>query len=328
MELANSRDLKGIEESGCPFAGVFLLRNVSRRTAKTGKSFLVIEVGDRFGSFAFNVFEENASFSMLQNSGLGAFLEISGTTESFNDRFSPRITAIRRMTPAEVKGQGLENQLYDGPKESPEALAKELESQIARIKHDKLRQAVQRALADVGEIFWKNTAAVSMHHAYQCGLLEHTVHVTRAGIALLPHYPQINSDLAIAGMVLHDIGKSFEYEGDGVYKRTALGNLQGHVVLGYRVARKAALSVDLEDELTLQLEHIILCHQGMLEYGAAVLPSSPEGIFVALVDNLDARMGMVERAIDNTSPKHEFSEKVLGLENVRVFTKGRAPGAV
>jgi 3'-5' exoribonuclease len=124
-------------------------------------------------------------------------------------------------------------------------------------------------------------------------------------------------------MLLHDIGKSWEYSGEGVFSRTCLGNLQGHVVLGYRIARKAAIAVGLEDELTIQLEHIILCHQGMLEYGAAVLPSSPEGIFVALVDNLDARMGMVERAIDNTAPNHEFSEKILGLENVRVFTKGR-----
>ncbi|MDR1457043.1 MAG: HD domain-containing protein [Puniceicoccales bacterium] len=328
MELINSRDLKGIEESGCPFMGVFLLRNVSRRTAKTGKPFLVVEVGDRFGNFTFNVFEENASFNMLQNSGLGAFLEISGTTESFNDRFSPRITGIRRMTPADIKGKQLEKQLYDGPKESKETLCRELDSQIARIKNDKLRQTVQRALADVGEIFWKNTAAVSMHHAYQYGLLEHTVHVTRAGIALLSHYPQINADLAIAGMILHDIGKSFEYEGDGVYKRTCLGNLQGHVVIGYRIVRKAAISIELDDELTLQLEHIVLCHQGMLEYGAAVLPSSPEGIFVALVDNLDARMGMVEKAIDNTSPKNEFSEKILGLESVRVYVKGRSSGTI
>jgi 3'-5' exoribonuclease len=175
----------------------------------------------------------------------------------------------------------------------------------------------------VGEIFWTNTAAVSMHHAYRSGLLEHTVHVTRAGWSLLPHYPFLNRSLTLAGMILHDIGKAWEYTGDGAYERTPIGLLQGHVVLGYRIVREAALAAKLADDLVLSLEHIILCHQGLQEYGAAVLPSSPEGVFVALVDNLDAKMAMVERAVDNTPSTQPFSEKIPGLEGIRVFTGGK-----
>jgi 3'-5' exoribonuclease len=283
----------------------------------------VVDVADRFGSFAFNLFEENVAFHAVQNLPLGSVLEVNGVCEMFNDRFSPRVNGVRRMTPAEVKSSQLEGQLYDGPKESPEDLRRELEEQIQRIGHEQLRATVRCALADMGDIFLENTAAVSMHHAYRYGLLEHSVHVTRSGIALLPFYPHVDSDLAIAGMILHDIGKCLEYEGEGIYSRTRVGNLQGHVVLGYRLVRKAALESALDEDLTMQLEHIILCHQGMLEYGAAVLPSSPEGVFVALLDNFDARMAMVEKAIDNTPPNHEFSDKILGLENVRVFTGGR-----
>ncbi|MDR1438259.1 MAG: HD domain-containing protein [Puniceicoccales bacterium] len=323
MEFINSRDLKGLDENGRVFVGVFLLRSVSLRRAKNGKTFLVSDVGDRFGSFSFNLFEENAAFNMMQNASPGTLLEITGVYETFNDKFSPRINGVRRMSSAELKGLNLEHQLYDGPKESPKELQSELEGQIRRIANERLRATVQCALDDIGDLFMQNTAAVSMHHAYRYGLLEHSVHVTRAGIALLPFYPHINGDLAIAGMILHDIGKCLEYEGDGVYVRTRIGNLQGHVVLGYRLVRKAALASGLEDDLTLQLEHIILSHQGMLEYGAAVLPSSPEGVFVALLDNFDARMAMVEKAIDNTPANHEFSDKILGLENVRVFTNGR-----
>jgi 3'-5' exoribonuclease len=119
------------------------------------------------------------------------------------------------------------------------------------------------------------------------------------------------------------VGKAWEYVGEGAYERTRAGVLEGLVVLGFRIVRKAALAVGLEEDLLLQLEHIILCHQGMPEYGAAVLPSSPEGVFVSLVDNLDAKMAMVERALDSTPSGSEFSEKIPGLEGAKVFTQGR-----
>jgi 3'-5' exoribonuclease len=323
MGNVTTLELKGKIPTGTAFEGVFLLKGVSRRIAKNGRPFLAIEVGDRYGSFSCNIFEDSDAYGLLQGVPVGAVLSLAGVAEQFNDRLSPRIQAIRRIGPAEARSQGLEGILYGGPKESTDLLRKELESYVARIGHEKLKKTVEEALKEVGEIFWTNTAAVNMHHAYRFGLLEHSVHVARAGISLLPHYPFVDPDLAIAGMLLHDVGKAWEYRGEGAYERTRAGLLQGHVVLGYRIVRKAALTANLEDDLLLQLEHIILCHQGMPEYGAAVLPSSPEGVFVALVDNLDAKMAMVEKALDTTPADWEFSEKIMGLEGARVFTQGR-----
>jgi 3'-5' exoribonuclease len=318
----NSLELKSIEVASTPFTGVFLLRSISRRTAKNGRPFLAVEVCDRYGTFTFNVFDDSEMFSLLQNSATGTCLQIEGLTEIFNDRFSPRVQRARRLSQKEVRDQGFDRDLYDGPRESVDAMKMELDGYIQRIGNEKLRQTVRQALADVGDIFFTNTAAVSMHHAYRCGLLEHSLHVTRAGIALLPSYAFINADLAISGMILHDIGKAWEYCGDGAYERTRMGLLEGHVVLGYRIVRRAALASGLGEDLLLQLEHIVLSHQGLPEYGAAVLPSSPEGVFVALVDNLDAKMAMVERALGTTPSNQEFSERIPGLENARVFVKG------
>jgi 3'-5' exoribonuclease len=324
MGQMNSLDLKNAGSAGLPFSGVFLLRALSRRTAKNGKPFLVVEVGDRYGSFTFNIFEDSEIFYLLQNVPMATVLLLGGITETFNDRFSPRVQTLQKLSQKEAHDRGLDRDLYDGPNESVESLRKELDDHIARIGHEILRKTVIQALADVGEIFFSNTAAISMHHAYRCGLLEHSVHVTRAGVALLPAYSFVNADLAIAGMILHDIGKALEYRGDGAYERTRAGMLEGHVVLGFRIVRKAALTVGLEEDLLLQLEHIILSHQGMPEYGAAVLPSSPEGVFVSLVDNLDAKMAMVDRAIANVPNNAEFSEKIPGLENARVFRGDRS----
>lgn len=315
----NSIELKSAEK-GTPFSGVYVVRNISKKAAKNGKPFFNIEVGDRLGSFVFNVFENHAMFNLIPSLEIGSFLQLDGCVDFYNDRLSPNIMAIKTLTPEDIHERHLESQLIAGPKESLELLRAEFNSYVERIDSPELRQTIANALEEVGDLFWENTAAVSMHHAYQHGLLEHSVHVTRAGFSLLPHYPFIKKDLAITGMLLHDIGKCLEYKGEVAFERTRLGLLQGHVVLGYRIVRKAALQAKLDEDTLTQLEHIILCHQGLLEYGAAVLPSSPEGVFVSLIDNLDARMAMVDRALDTTPKNDEFSEKILGLENVRVFT--------
>ena len=132
-----------------------------------------------------------------------------------------------------------------------------------------------------------------MHHAYRHGLLEHTVHMARACQALLPLYPEVDADLAMAGVLLHDVGKAIEYEGTLATQRSRKGILQGHVVLGYQLVRKAGLKAKLDADRLERLEHIILSHQGELEYGAAVMAATPEAVFVSMIDNLDARMGMV-----------------------------------
>jgi 3'-5' exoribonuclease len=124
-------------------------------------------------------------------------------------------------------------------------------------------------------------------------------------------------------MLLHDVGKVDEYEGDLAIGRTKLGMLQGHIVLGYRIVHRSGIKNALDTTLLERLEHIILSHQGQLEYGAAVLPSTPEAIFVALVDNLDAKMGMVSQLLLSTPVTQVFSERFPGLETQMLVEKIR-----
>src|SRR3954471_13849498 len=101
-----------------------------------------------------------------------------------------------------------------------------------------------------------------MHHGHRHGLLEHTVHMARACRALLPLYLEVDGDLAMAGILLHDTGKTIEYEGTLATKRSRRGILQGHVVLGYQLVRKGGIKAKLDAERLERLEHIILSHQG------------------------------------------------------------------
>jgi 3'-5' exoribonuclease len=216
--------------------------------------------------------------------------------------------------------------LVETAPEDADVLWAEFQQHIASISHPELRATVQAVFDDIGEPFRTAPAAVAMHHAYRHGLLEHTTHMARAAKALLPLYPEVDADLAMAGVLVHDTGKVIEYQGDLVTSRSRKGILQGHVVLGYQLVRKAGIKSKLNSDLLERLEHIVLSHQGEPEWGAAVYAATPEAVFVSMIDNLDAKMGMVQRTLRQANEHDEFSERLMGLNTV-LLTKPLTPKA-
>jgi 3'-5' exoribonuclease len=314
-KFSNTLELKTIPEGQTIiFKSVLAIKKIERRNAKNGSEFLKIEVGDKFSSFNFTSFSNTSTFNFFQVSIPGDVVFLEGMSRHYQGSFSPDILSARKLNDAEIQSGNWRLQLEQSSQEDPKELERELYTLIETIEHPQLRSTVRSVIEELGEGFLKSVAAKSMHHAYKSGLLEHTIHVTRAGIALLKLYPDISRDLAVAGMLLHDVGKVEEYEGDLAVLRTKSGNLQGHIILGYRLVRRAGIKNELDSDLLERLEHIVLSHQGQLEFGAAVLPSTPEAIFVSLVDNLDAKMGMVTHLLLSTPATQVFSERFPGLE--------------
>jgi 3'-5' exoribonuclease len=145
--------------------------------------------------------------------------------------------------------------------------------------------------------------------------------MTRAAKALLPLYPEVDAALALSGILLHDTGKTIEYEGALSTKRSRKGILQGHVVLGYQLVRKHGLKARLDADRLERLEHIVLSHQGEPEWGAAIYAATPEAVFVSMIDNLDAKMGMVQRTLRQAAATDEFSERLPGLSSQLLVRK-------
>lgn len=297
---------------------VVVMRKATIRKARNDSEFLSVEFGDKTGIFHHVCFGNSNLFQIFLNTPEGAIFRIRGTTDYYQNRFSPSIVEAEKLPESELD-RYLEHLVETAPIDM-EDLWIELQQFVQKIQHPPMRETVATALAELADAFKTTPGAISMHHAYRSGLLEHTVRMCRSCVALLPLYEEVDPDLALAGIILHDLGKALEYTGALATSKSRLGYFQGHVVLGYRQVRRAALKAGLHTELLDRLEHVILSHQGELEWGAAVKAATPEAVFVSMVDNLDAKMGMVQYALRTTPDSQEFSDHVAGL-GAPVYTK-------
>jgi 3'-5' exoribonuclease len=322
------RDLKAFDtaSNGKPFTSVLVIKKLQAKTASNGNTFYSSELGDRSGSFSCTIFNDSPVFEALKAAGEGAVVRVEGKVDFYQGRFSPRLGKATALAESELGAPGLIENLVETAPEDHQGLWEEFHAFVDGIAHDEVRMTVRGVFEEIGETFRWSPAAVAMHHAYRHGLLEHTVHMARACKALLPLYPEVDGDLALAGILLHDTGKAIEYEGTLATKRSRRGILQGHVVLGYQLARKHGIKAKLDPDRLERLEHIILSHQGEPEWGAAVYAATPEAVFVSMIDNLDARMGMVQRALRQTPEADEFSERLPGL-NSQLLTRKLKPAA-
>ena len=315
------KQLQALDSSSeLAFSGIYFIKRKLTKMAKNGNPYLLIEFSDASGTFVTNVFNNSNAYVTLDDISEGRLIKLQGTTRFYNNQISPDIYSVALFSLEEATDQGIIDQLIEVPPESESHLWDQLTHCIEQIKHPELKATVENVIQNHESAFRSASAAIAMHHAYRHGLLEHTVHMSQIGLALLPIYKEVDSDLAIAGIILHDIGKLEEYEGDIATKTTRAGILQGHVVLGYKMVRKAAILSNLSEDLTERLEHIILSHQGEKEWGAAAMAATPEAVFVSMIDNLDAKMGMVQRTLRNAPENAEFSDYLPGLKTKLLLT--------
>ncbi|MCK9248383.1 MAG: HD domain-containing protein [Solirubrobacteraceae bacterium] len=194
-----------------------------------------------------------------------------------------------------------------GPAVPPAELEARLRATIAGIDDPWIRRLLERIFAADGP-FWprflRAPAARHHHEAYPHGLLEHTMRVTDGVALLAPTIAGVDRDVAVAGALLHDIGKADAYEPDPVDPQMSEpGRLEGHIVLGYEILRRAVDDVEgFPDATARSLRHVVLSHHGRLEYGSPVVPATREAILVHHVDDLTARMGIVDRLERDAAP--------------------------
>jgi len=187
----------------------------------------------------------------------------------------------------------------------------ELLDLTSMIEPEELRQLTLDLLEKNKERFSEHPAAVSKHHAYLGGLLEHTLEVAQGVSEFATRNPglRLHHGLATAGAILHDIGKIVELENPIAASYGFEGQLIGHLLLGRDMIRDAAQSLTWSDSrLPKLLEHILISHHGELQYAAAMVPKTAEAIAVYHFDNLSAKLNMVRMHIQNDSQEGDFTD--------------------
>jgi 3'-5' exoribonuclease len=280
---------------GSEVAQVLLVREVELRHKRDGAEFLKLVLGDRTGTVSAVIWEDVADARELCRAGEP--VHVTGRYE-VSARWGGQLctTGLRSANPEEYDL----DQLQDGPVRSPEQMERDLRELLATI-HNPYLQRLLKLVFDEGSPVWPSyrdaPAAKRYHQAYRHGLLEHCLTVAQAVNALSAIFPGIDRDVAIAGALLHDIGKleAYELEG-GAISMTHDGRLMGEIPLGYYRVRRAIERLDgFPAELGEAILHIILSHHGSLEHGSPVVPCTREATLVHMVDNLGGRLGSFDR---------------------------------
>ncbi len=283
--------------------GVFAIANAQLGKTRNDKSYLRCLIRDKSGEVPGRMWSiEEAFFRRLPTDG---FVHIEGETQKFQGDLQLIIHTIEAYEPGPEEMRDL---LPTTPYDVNEMFA-EVTKLLGTLKHPAMRALAGEYLGDerLMEGFKQAPAAKSMHHAYLGGLLEHTLSLMRLANVVCPLYPKINRDLVLMGLFLHDLGKTRELAYDGPFSYTDRGELIGHIVEGAIMLHDKAqqtihsAGVRVPPQAILVLQHIILSHHGIPEYGAAKVPMTPEALLVSMLDNVDAKMAI---AVSSARPEH------------------------
>lgn len=273
--------------------GVFAIQNCQLGQTKTGKPYIKCMLADRTARKPGRMW--NASEDLFRALPTDGFVYLEGETQPYQGELQIIVRQMRVHEPTDVE---LTDLLPCTPYDVDTMFAEVLRM-LQSIQHPPIKCLAERYLEDgqLMEKFCQAPAATSLHHAYLGGLLEHTLSVMRVADALLPLYPQVNRDVVLMGLFIHDIGKCSELTWKRGLAYADDGQLIGHIARGViwledKAKACADAGTPLPEPILRVLHHIILSHHGQVEFGAVKVPATPEALFVSLIDNLDAKMHM------------------------------------
>ncbi len=267
-----------------------MIRKSEVRNTKTGKKFLSMELGDKSGSINTNVWNDTAGFDNIADKGkVGDIIKVSGSIDEFQGIPQIKVSSIRLSILAdnvEVKD------FLPRSARDPEVMKKELLVRIEDISNAHLKELLKNIFSGERiEKFKTAPAGKSWHHGYIHGLIEHTLEMIKICDLMCDFHPQINRDLLVSGAMLHDFGKTEELSYDSAFNYSDKGKLIGHIVICASMVEEETKKIaEFPEELKNLLIHLILSHQGKLEYASPVVPKTVEAIALYQADELSAKV--------------------------------------
>src|SRR5579884_3523744 len=273
----------------------FLVHAKEIRQKKSGELYLSLMLGDRTGELDAKMWDN--VLEVIDAFDRDDFVKVKGLIQVFHNRPQLTIHKVRRMDDSEIDF----TDYFPSSKRDPGEMWSELCGIVAQLNNAHLKRLLEAFLGDeeIAVRYRRAPAAKQIHHAYLGGLLEHVLSLCALARLTALHYPTIDCDLLLAGVVLHDIGKIYELNYERGFSYSDEGQLLGHISIALRmVADKINGLPDFPRELRALVEHMILSHHGQLEFGSPKLPQFPEALLLHYIDDMDSKMECMRALIE------------------------------
>lgn len=293
-------DIDSLAE-GDAVSGFALLAKKERRQDKNGRDFLDLVLADETGSISGKVWSDAAALDGDYQAG--TFVAYKGVVKSYRGELQMTVTDCRTANESDREFGFDPSRLVPTTNEDIDDLWHRLNEIFAnRIERPPLERLARETLEIYGERLREHPAAKMIHHAYRGGLLEHVVSMAELAISVADHYPEVDRDLLLVGVLFHDLGKLVELEPLPANDYTLAGRLVGHVVIGRDLLRERCAAIeDFPADLQLHLEHLVLAHQGRQEFGSPVVPMTAEALALNAIDDLDSKLAQLRQAAQGVS---------------------------
>jgi len=300
---------------GDGFVGFLLTQEVSFKTSSKGSEYLELKLKDASGYIKAFLWDIQAIEGNTNQITTDVFLFVKGQVLSYNGRIQLRIDKLRFAKDSEV---GDLANFFPTSQRPIGIMLDELDSIIASIMDPWIRKLVELLFIktkNLRDAFCRAPAAKTLHHAYLGGLLEHTLSMANMAEMACKHYIKINRDLVIAGVLLHDVGKTAELTYERSFGYSDVGGLLGHISIATELINNTTAQItDFPEELRILILHIVLSHHGKLEYGSPVVPKIPEAILVHYLDDMDARIEVAFHSIMEDNGSGTWTQFSRGLD--------------
>ena len=311
-------DFKQINElrAGIRIDSFYVIKSVSSRVSSNNKKFLDLIVGDKSGEISAKLWDASSEDEEIYKEN--KLVKIRAAVVEWQNNLQLKIDKIRLA----VKEDGIDikNFVPSAPYEAEDMYIIMLDY-IEKVKNKNIKDIVNYIIDEAGDKMMNFPAAKKNHHSVRSGLLYHITTMLKAAEALSKVYTFINTDLLYAGVILHDMAKLEEMDASElgiVTEYTIEGQLLGHIVMGTEKIKEAADKVGADREISMILQHMILAHHYEPEYGSPKKPMLPEAEMLHYLDDMDATMFDMKKAVDSVKPG-EVSDPVWSLEKRRIY---------
>jgi 3'-5' exoribonuclease len=315
--MLNQTDLNTLKK-GDAVNHYLILKKCEVKLTKANKQYLFLELADKTLSLCSNVWD---NFSEIYaNIKVGDIVKVIGSMDEYNGIPQIKITSI---ITAGLEDNVVASDFLARSKRNIDEMKKELFDRIQKIKNPDLKILMEQFFKEDNlSKFTSAPAGKYWHHPYIHGLLEHSLELIRICDLMCDIHPEINRDLVICGALMHDYGKTEELKFDSSFDYTTRGKLIGHIVISAMLINEECKKIPgFPDELRDCLLHIVLSHQGKLEFASPVIPKTLEAITLYQADELSAKVNAYKTALGEIKEKGKWT-RFLPLASTDLFNHG------